>query len=524
MKLILSILFFLLLVSCGKTQLENKLEELDKVLEERTEYDILYESKINRLKESLYHQQNPDSLWNLTSQIIKMYNNCKVDSAKVFMQHLEKLASNDTSHRVNCNITKANVLINAGEYDDAEIVLSQLDSTSMSEKQQAEYYNTLLLLYAVRMNANESLTEEQLAYYIKQRYVTRLKYLACPGIDDFEKVRRSAIRMYEDGNSSEAILVLKNLVNSAADEFKAHVAYSLAKAYQADGDIDMTKFWFAQGAIYNVLNRSGEDMSLYELSLILFDEQNFTRAVSYNRAALEESLNSKNTVLIQNSASSQLSIVRAAESQQSRNKAFMIATIILLTVFSLVILALWIKTEKQSNKIEEKAKQINIMNAELREAGKIKEGYVIGYILLAARYLGAIEDYRHDLRVTLKEEGVDALKSKIRQTGANNETTNTKQFYSIFDNTFLGIYPDFLEKVNQLLKPEARFSVNKDGEMPTGLRILALIRLGVSDSGKIAQFLNCAPTSVYTHRCKIKKCALCPIEEFENRILEIPAI
>ena len=45
--------------------------------------------------------------------------------------------------------------------------------------------------------------------------------------------------------------------------------------------------------------------------------------------------------------------------------------------------------------------------------------------------------------------------------------------------------------------------------------------VGETDSGKIAQFLNCAPTSVYTHRSKIRKNALCPPGEFEERLSKI---
>lgn len=98
---------------------------------------------------------------------------------------------------------------------------------------------------------------------------------------------------------------------------------------------------------------------------------------------------------------------------------------------------------------------------------------------------------------------------------------NYNEFYRIFDETFLGVFPDFVEDVNSLLREEARFSLSNKKELSTGLRILAVIRLGITDSGKIAQFLNCAPTSVYTHRSKIKKQALCPPEEFEKRLCQI---
>jgi len=507
--------------SCSKTPTDQKLDELDNVLNDRIYYTQQNEGRIRSLKAAMREEQDADSLWNIAFKILDLYKNTKIDSAKVYLQFLEKTFHADTVRARDITIAKANILINMGNYADAEKQLSSLESGYMTEVQKAEYYNTLLFLYANLQNSAES--EDELSYYMRRRYLARLKYIECSKIDDFEKVRRSAIKMYEDGDTKGAIPVLEDLVTSAPDEKKAHAAYSLSQACQSEGNIQMAKYWLAQGAIYNIKFQSDEFQSLYELSLILFDEQNFSRAVKYGRAALEETLRSNNTAQLQNSLTTQLRIFEAADIRETRTSFTMKLAIVLLVMLTLAILAFWIKTAKQSSSIKEKASQINHMNSELLEANKIKDGYVIRYILLSAQYMSAIEDYRHDLRVTLKEEGVEALRSKIRQTTSPIEKVNAKQFYSIFDETFMGIYPSFFEKVNSLLKKEARFKTHEYGEMPTGLRILALIRLGVSDSGKIAQFLNCAPTSVYTHRCKTKKFALCPPEEFENKVREIPA-
>lgn len=66
---------------------------------------------------------------------------------------------------------------------------------------------------------------------------------------------------------------------------------------------------------------------------------------------------------------------------------------------------------------------------------------------------------------------------------------NYRDFYRIFDETFLGIFPDFVERVNELLEEPARFPVRSDGALSTELRILAVMRLGITDSGCIASFL-----------------------------------
>ena len=244
----------------------------------------------------------------------------------------------------------------------------------------------------------------------------------------------------------------------------------------------------------------------------------------FRKGYIVQSLSDCHTLVIEciiNSAGSQLSIVRAAEFKETRLKTIWTLVSLVLAALSAMLVTLWQKTLRQSRKIHDTADQIRKMNAMLEEAGKIKEGYVFRYINLSAKYLRLVEDYRHDLRVTLKEGGEAALREKLREPESQIQALSHKQFYSIFDETFLGIFPNFVEEVNSLLNEQARFTLKEDGELPTGLRILAAIRLGITDSGKIAEFLNCAPRSVYTHRSKIKRAAICSPEEFEKRISRV---
>ena len=324
-------------------------------------------------------------------------------------------------------------------------------------------------------------------------------------------MRRPAIQLYEDGQPENAIPILKNLIETAPPGLKAHACYSLAKAYQAAGQRQETEFWFAQSAIENIKRPSAEHLSLYELSMMLFEDRHLSRALTYSQAVLESELESHYNTWIINSANSQLGIVRAYNYREKQQKNLVLFITILITLLSLTTFVIGLRSNRQAQKIRR-------MNRLLEEAGKIKEGYVFRYILLSSQYRRKIEEYRHSLRVTLKEEGVDALKKKLRETQIEN--LNSSQFYALFDETFLGIFPDFVSHVNSLLKESARFRVGEEDELPTGLRILAVIKLGITESGKIAQFLDCAISSVYTHRSRLRNAALCPPAEFEQRVAE----
>ena len=93
------------------------------------------------------------------------------------------------------------------------------------------------------------------------------------------------------------------------------------------------------------------------------------------------------------------------------------------------------------------------------------------------------------------------------------------EFYEVFDNAFLHIYPDFLTHVNALLRPDARIEL-KPGEMlNTDLRILAFMRLGIEESTRIAQVLNYSLNTIYSYRNRLKARAL-DKENFEKKCHE----
>ena len=57
--------------------------------------------------------------------------------------------------------------------------------------------------------------------------------------------------------------------------------------------------------------------------------------------------------------------------------------------------------------------------------------------------------------------------------------------------------------------------------MNTTLRIFALIRLGVDDSSKIAEFLHYSVNTIYNYRARVKNGAIGNREDFERNVREI---
>ena len=78
-----------------------------------------------------------------------------------------------------------------------------------------------------------------------------------------------------------------------------------------------------------------------------------------------------------------------------------------------------------------------------------------------------------------------------------------------------------MEKFNALLIPEERITLQKGERMNTSLRIFALIRLGIEDSSKIAEFLHYSVNTIYNYRARIKNGAISERERFEENVKKI---
>lgn len=93
-----------------------------------------------------------------------------------------------------------------------------------------------------------------------------------------------------------------------------------------------------------------------------------------------------------------------------------------------------------------------------------------------------------------------------------------KHFYTHFDHAFLAMYPDFIQRMNSLVRPEYRYD-EKQTELSTPLRIYALLVLGVTDSVGIADFLHLSSQTVYNYRLKMRRCALGDEKQFDDDVM-----
>ena len=85
----------------------------------------------------------------------------------------------------------------------------------------------------------------------------------------------------------------------------------------------------------------------------------------------------------------------------------------------------------------------------------------------------------------------------------------------------MAIYPNFVHELNMLISEECRFNEDNCKTLNTELRVFALIRLGITDSTKIAEFLRRSVSTIYNYRVKMRNSALCQRDQFEEKVKSI---
>lgn len=174
------------------------------------------------------------------------------------------------------------------------------------------------------------------------------------------------------------------------------------------------------------------------------------------------------------------------------------------------------RLNEMNHSLNEMNHSLNEMNQSLNESNKMKEVYIGRFLRLCAIYVDKIETMRKRVVKLVKARELNKLLEQMQAGEAY-----MGELYEYFDSAFLKLFPDFVEEFNALLKPEERIVLEDDSRLSTTLRIFALIRLGIEDSSKIAEFLHYSVNTIYNYRAKIKNSAICDREEFEQRVKQI---
>lgn len=496
----------LLLISCSRLFQPESINSLDATLASRPKIEELFQAKAAALRTTFEATLN----WEYADSLYQMYKCTNLDSANVWLSAMDKSATNDFQKTVTA-IDRAYVQYSARNYDDAQNLLASIDPDNLEPLARKEYYHAMSSLCSAIFN-EEGLTEAKRKEYTDLRLLCFNKILELDVLTEGERQYYIGRLAQYRGEYEVALGYLKASVKCGnTSDMLIHTYYAIANCYKALGDHLQWKNYLAKTAVIDQQMNYRQYKSLYDLSLCLYGEGDYKRAERYINITLSDAVASRYGTRIVTASEARMFISAASAERNTR-------VLVLLILLVIIAIAATLIVYNYSRKLEDVNAQLTESAARLREADKIKEKYLFRYMSLSASYIKDIDDYRHELINILRHEGPEELKAKLRHP----EFTYMKydSFYGLFDDIFLSIYPSFIAEVNKLLQPEYAFDESLK-TLPTELRILAVIRLGMTESGKIAAFLNVSSNTVYTYRVKMKNWSRLPREEFEKAVASL---
>lgn len=556
----LSFIFLLLFFASGISSADNLLPEteewlqrLDSVIQQRPVYNAMKQRRLSELQKNQNRQRTPHEIISFNSLL---YDESYVFDSDLAMscvlQNLE-IAKQLDDHTlvVEWTIKESFILAATGLLKEALDVISPLDISDLPNSIKIAYYSQMNYLYShfAQYSGSGALQDQYNA--LERVYNDSVHQIITR--DDPDYLWHDVWYKINTGDleSTRELLRVKTDMSSMNTREDAMGAYALASIYRNADDEDMCMRYLAKSGIADLRASNKDIASIQELAEMLLERGDITRAYIYMNVCLQTSQEYHNRVRSVSIARVHDNILqeflKRDETQRGILKRANYSLIVLIVL--LVIAIAWIVTNmvrlshsrkklhdmnkqlmkgrselslaneslKQANESLQKVNEkMQLTNDQLKESNIVKEEYV-GYVFsICSNYISKLEEYRKDINRKAKAKMLpEILALTEKQTVVQDEL---KEFYQNFDAIFLHIYPNFINEFNALLAPEERIEPKKGELLNTDLRIYALVRLGITDSVKISEFLHCSPQTVYNNRLKVRNKAIVPKENFTEAV------
>lgn len=554
------ILFWLLVNWIGwiyaesvEKEIPQLLATLDSILVQTGELASQKELKIAQLKKKLSNAANFEEEFWINKMLYDESFVFNADSAMKYVDRNIQIATElkKKDWQDEWLINRSFMFAATGLLKEAGEVLEKVDSTSLSDGLKLSYYYQRSYLYS------------HLGQYMGDQKQVNNKYY-----NEFENANKHMLALVrpkdplywwcvascnELSPEDSLFSALENVVLSSHHNTRldAMNAYGLSNMYKRIGDKEKTMIYLIYSAMADLRVCNRDIASLQELSSLLYDAGDIDRAYAYMNYCLKAALLYPNRVRIINISPELDKIYANYQQRDIRWRNSLQNYLYVVTFFSIILVLALIGLYRQTKKMRKSRteldsvnhslnqhvvelsqmhKQLALANQELQnlnellrsanqklqESNDVKEEY-IGYVFsICSNYISKLDEYRKNINRKLKTGQFE----EARQLTDNSSLTQNelKDFYANFDAIFLRVYPDFVADLNSLLRPEEQILLKDASELNTEVRIYALVRLGINDSVKIADFLHCSPQTVYNHRLRMRNKAIIPKDKFAEAV------
>ena len=505
------------------------LGELDGYVAARDVYTARKMDQMDALRKLCRTTEDPDHRYDLEMSIAEEYFAFSFDSTQAYLKHCQDLAlkMKDQERYNRASIELGHLYAKAGNYLEANSLLyGQIDTSALSEALMTDY---LYYLYDFSMDlAGNSGMVERLsippAASFRQRLLDRLP----KDSDRWRTLLRDRLTEEDRLASADSVAHLLLAGTTPEEHVYAIYAFHLSDIAERDGRPADRMAWLIRSAECDMMNavRDYASLTMVAQNILSYDVD---RSFRYLRIAQEDALAYNAKLRPWQISRFLMEVEDAYSARQSRSRLFSMVTAILLAIMVLTLSVItWFLVTRsrkltrmrallESNNAQLAAAnaELNVLNKQISKADKVKEEYIVDFLQGLSEQVALLRSEDNRFRNLLKQGKSDQLFKELAISERSERAL--EEFYRKFDETFLALYPDFVEQFNALLQEDARI-VPPKGRLTTELRIFALIRLGLDDSKKIATMLDYSVSTIYNHKVTIKNAALGDRSKFEEQV------
>ena len=528
--------------AADSSRADSLLLKLDQAIKERPIYMEQKELKLAELKRQLHRQIPDEERFAILGTLLDEYRSFNTDSALHMAEEREQIAIRlgNREYIDNARMNKADVLGMTGMYKEVMDLMRNIHIDRLSVDIHPYYYHIYRTVYGLMADYAVTAYEKKLYTELTDKYRDSLLLVNKDNLLIHTLIQSDQYNVRNEYDKAIRLLTDYLALQKDYEHDVAICAYTLSESYRLKGDKEKEKEYLIVSAMADMKTAVREYISLRKLAVLLYQEGDIERAYSYVKICMEDAA-ACNARLRKLEILEIFPIINDAyqqktEKQQEQMK-WALVSISLLSLFLLLAIFYVYKQMKKvaaarrevidaNKRLKELNDELHLSNAQLKEANHsiaensyLKEEYIGRYMDQCSVYLEKMDNYRRSLGKIAATGNVEELYKNIKSSKFIEG--ELKEFYTNFDNTFLQLFPTFVEDFNALLADDEQISLKAGERMNTELRIFALIRLGITDSVKIAQFLRYSVPTIYNYRTKVRNKAAGDRDLLEQEVMTI---
>lgn len=536
---------FLVVINFPAFALENNdviLKDLNEAIKNKQHYVKIKEERILNFKKIKSDNLTKEQEYNYNKTLYLEYQKLNSDSAIQYVRKNLKIAE-ELQNKELLNLAQLQLVTlysSSGKYRESEALLKSINKKNLDSSLLPNYYISYREFFE-HYAANSDNRE-----YRKQigKYRDSLLGVLNPNTLEYQinRIQQNIFINKKYKDPEKELLTLLNKTKEENPQY-AMITYLLGKIAEATHDLESRKKYYALSATSDIKNANKDNASLQELALVFYEVGDVDMAYKLTQSAIEDALYCNvqfRTLLMSEVYSIINTVYQEREAQRKSELQIYLLCISLLSLFLLVAIIYVYKQMKKVSRIRselyetsqklaelnkditETNSQLQESNLQLSESNLVKEEYIAHFFNLCSTYINKLENYRIILNKKATAKQFDEIYKILKSTTlVDNEL---EELYKNFDIIFLNLYPTFVKDFNALLISEEQIVLKQNELLNTELRIFALIRLGITDSVKIAAFLRYSLSTIYNYRTRARNKAAVSRNDFEEMVMKIGSL